>query len=64
MAKTVIDVARDNIALDRKAAEDQIVSGGVRDWTQYREVVGLIRGLDTATAYLNDLARNMEENDD
>ena len=64
MPKSVYDVLLDNIQEDRAAAEDQLISGGVKDHAQYREVVGVLRGLNTATQYIKDLANNNMEDDD
>ena len=50
MAKTVFDVLKEKIGDDKSA--------------QYKEVVGLIRGLEACNNHIEDLSRNYMENDD
>tara|TARA_B100002019_G_C21175181_1_gene550734 strand:+ start:585 stop:782 length:198 start_codon:yes stop_codon:yes gene_type:complete len=64
MAKTVFDVLRDKIEEDRSSAVDFLASGGAKDFAQYKEATGLIRGLETCLSHINDLARNFMEDDD
>jgi hypothetical protein len=65
MAKTVLDVLNDKIDEQVSSAMDFLKSGGAKDYAQYREVFGLIRGLETAKSHSSDLLRNhMMENDD
>ena len=52
MGTTVFDVLNKQIA------------GAVKDYADYREVVGLIRGLKSSLSYVNDLSRNFLEEDD
>lgn len=64
MAKTVFDVLKDKIEEDRSSAVDFLASGGAKDFTQYKEATGLIRGLETCLSHINDLARNYMDDDD
>ena len=65
MAKTVFDVLRDRFSEQKRSSEEFLNSGGCKDFAEYREVCGVIRGLDTALREINDLSRNyMEDNDD
>jgi hypothetical protein len=64
MAKTVFDVLRDKIEEDRSSAVDFLASGGAKDFTQYKEATGLIRGLETCLSHINGLARNYMDDDD
>lgn len=64
MAKTVFDVLKDKIEEDRSSAVDTLASGGVRDFAQYKEATGFIRGLETCLYHINDLARNFMDDDD
>ena len=47
------------------SAEEFLSSGGAKDYAQYQETVGLIRGLETCITYTKDLSRNYldEDND-
>ena len=64
MAKTVFDVLRDNIEVDKASALDFLESGGAKDFAQYKEITGLIRGLEASIEYIEDLSRNYMEDDD
>tara|TARA_R110002126_G_scaffold102647_1_gene234729 strand:+ start:55 stop:252 length:198 start_codon:yes stop_codon:yes gene_type:complete len=65
MAKTVFDVLADKLTDHKKSSEEFLNSGGCKDFAGYREVCGVIRGLDTALREINDLSRNyMEDEDD
>lgn len=41
-----------------------MASGNVKDYAEYRELVGLIRGLKLAFAETQDLLRNFEDQED
>tara|TARA_R110000751_G_scaffold62004_1_gene128322 strand:- start:50 stop:247 length:198 start_codon:yes stop_codon:yes gene_type:complete len=64
MAKTVFDVLNDKIEGDKSSALEFLGNGGAKDFAQYKEVVGLIRGLEASKAHMEDLAKNYMENDD
>tara|TARA_R110002051_G_scaffold90450_1_gene159312 strand:+ start:142 stop:342 length:201 start_codon:yes stop_codon:yes gene_type:complete len=64
MAKTVFDVLKDNIGADKASALEFLGGGGAKDFAQYKEVTGLIRGLESSLAYIEDLSRNYMEDDD
>ena len=64
MAKTVFDVLRDNIEVDKASALEFLGSGGAKDFAQYKEVTGLIRGLESSLSHIEDLSRNYMEDDD
>jgi len=65
MAKTVFEVLNDKFTDHRSSSEEFLISGGCKDFAEYRQVCGVIRGLDTALREINDLARNyMEDEDD
>lgn len=63
MAKTVFDVLIDKIAAHRNAVADSLVSGHGKDYAEYRELCGLIRGLETAQREIADLAQNYLDDD-
>ena len=63
-AKTVLDVLNDRINEEKSSALQFLGSGGAKDFAQYKEVAGLIRGLETCMGYVVDLARKQLEDDD
>ena len=63
MAKTVLDVLKDKFEEDKASALQFLGKGGVKDFAQYKEVTGMVRGLETCINYVEDLSRNMEEYD-
>ena len=64
MAKTVFDVLKDRIDGDISSAQSFLNAGSPKDYANYREVVGLIRGLEAIKSYIEDLAKNYMEDDD
>ena len=64
MAKTVFDVLKDRIDGDISSAQSFLNAGSPKDYANYREVVGLIRGLEASKSYIEDLAKNYMEDDD
>lgn len=65
MAKTVFDVLNDQIDSQLESAKDFLSSGAAKSYEGYREVVGLIRGLESSKSLIADLSRNyMDDNDD
>ena len=62
-AKTVFDVLEEKINEDKSSAVQFLGSGGAQDFAQYKEVTGLIRGLDSCLVHVKDLARNQLEDD-
>ena len=65
MAKTVFDVLKEKLTEQKRSSEEFIQSGAAKDFAEYREVCGVIRGFDTALREINDLSRNyMEDEDD
>ena len=63
MAKTVLDVLKDKFEEDKSSALQFLGRGGAKDFAQYKEVTGMVRGLETCINYVEDLSRNMEEYD-
>jgi|TARA_R110000764_G_scaffold29423_2_gene68931 hypothetical protein len=65
MAKTVFDVLKERIETDKVSAIEFLAGGGSKDYAQYKEVCGLIRGLESALLNIEDLSRNyMKEDND
>lgn len=63
MAKTVFDVLKDKIDDDISSAQSFLNAGSPKDYANYREVVGLIRGLEATKSYIEDLAKNYMDDD-
>ena len=64
MAKTVFDVLKEKIEADKVSAQEFLGNGGAKDFAQYKEVTGLIRGLNASLTHISDLSRNYMEDDD
>tara|TARA_R110000787_G_scaffold20570_2_gene61036 strand:+ start:379 stop:582 length:204 start_codon:yes stop_codon:yes gene_type:complete len=64
MAKTVFDVLKDRIEEQRSSAVEFLASGGCKDYAQYRDTCGLVRGLETTLSHMEDLSRNYLEDED
>ena len=65
MAKTIFDVLKDKLEEDRSSALQFLGGGGAKDFAQYKEITGLIRGLEACHNYVEDLSRNyMDEDND
>jgi|TARA_B100001094_G_scaffold46229_1_gene41365 hypothetical protein len=63
MAKTVFDVLKDKIDGDISSAQSFLTAGSPKDYAEFREVVGLIRGLGASKSYIEDLAKNYMDDD-
>ena len=63
MATTVYDVLIKQINEQKNSSMEFLKSGGPKDFSQYKEVIGLIRGLESSISIITDLQRNQEEND-
>jgi hypothetical protein len=64
MATTVFDVLNEKLTELKSSSEEFLHAGGATDYAGYKEVCGVIRGLDAALREINDLSRNYMENDD
>ncbi len=65
MAKTVFDVLTQKIDEDISSATQFLAGGSAKDFAGYKEIVGLIRGLEASKQYVEDLSRNyMDEDND
>ena len=64
MAKTVFDVLKEKLEDDKSSAQKFLGGGGSKDFAAYKEVVGLIRGLEAGINYVEDLAKNYMDNED
>ena len=61
---TVFDVIELKIKDSLVAAREHLCNGGAKDFAEYRETCGFIRGLETAQREVKDLARNFLEEDE
>ena len=57
MAKTVFDVLNERIGEQRSSAVEFLSNGSPKDYAEYKELCGVIRGLDAAISHINDLAQ-------
>jgi hypothetical protein len=64
MAKTVFDVLIEKFEEDIASSTQFLVGGGVKEFAEYKEVVGRIRGLQLAMQTTKDLSRSQMEDDD
>jgi len=64
MAKTVYDVLINSYEADVASAVEFLISGGAKDFAEYREVVGRVRGLRLAIESTKDLMRSQLEEDE
>tara|TARA_R100001530_G_scaffold73133_2_gene51573 strand:- start:150 stop:344 length:195 start_codon:yes stop_codon:yes gene_type:complete len=64
VAKTVFDVLKQKIDEDISSATAFLAGGSAKDFAGYKEIVGLIRGLEASKGYIEDLSRNMEDYDE
>jgi len=64
MAKTVFDVLTERIDEEISSAQVFLSGGSAKDYPQYKEIVGLIRGLRASKEHIEDLSRNYMDNDD
>jgi hypothetical protein len=65
VAKTVFDVLTQKIDEDISSATQFLAGGSAKDFAGYKEIVGLIRGLEASKQHVEDLSRNyMDEDND
>ena len=64
MADDIFTVLNKKIVEDRASAIESLASGGAKDFDQYKETTGYIRGLETCWRTVEDLSRNYMEHDD
>jgi|APGre2960657404_1045060.scaffolds.fasta_scaffold14088_2 hypothetical protein len=64
MAKSVFDVLVMKHEEDIASSTQFLINGGAKDFAEYREVVGRIRGLQLATQTTKDLSRSQMEEED
>jgi hypothetical protein len=61
---TAFDVVLKQIDDDRETRSRALVTGGAKSYDEYRHLCGEIQGLSRAHAYITDLVRKLERDDD
>lgn len=64
MAPTVFDVLDRKLADMQSQQEEFLSGGGAKDFSEYRESCGVIRGLAAARREIQDLSRNYTDDID
>jgi len=64
VAKTVFDVLIEKIEAHKNAAMESLVSGGAKDFAEYKAACGIIRGLSLARMEIQDLSRTLMDDED
>jgi hypothetical protein len=64
VAKTVFDVLIEKIEAHKIAAMESLVSGGAKDFAEYKAACGIIRGLSLARMEIQDLSRTLMDDED
>jgi len=64
MTTTVFDVLKKEIEEQKVSCTELLTSGGARDFAQYKDAAGFIRGLDTCLRSIEDLSRKFMDDDD
>jgi hypothetical protein len=64
MANTVMDLLQKRLKEQEDSHVQALAGGAVADYASYRELCGVIRGLQTAQREIADLVRKLKENDD
>ena len=64
MANTVMDLLQKKLKEQEDSHVQALAGGAVADYAAYRELCGVIRGLQTAQREIADLVRKLKENDD
>jgi hypothetical protein len=64
MANTVMELLQKKLKEQEESHVQALAGGAVADYAAYRELCGVIRGLQTAQREIADLVRKLKENDD
>ncbi len=64
MANTVMDLLQRKLKEQEESHVQALAGGAVADYAAYRELCGVIRGLQTAQREIADLVRKLRELDD
>lgn len=61
---SVAEVLTKRIQEEIDSASAALIAGGVKDFSQYKDATGFIRGLEFSKREINDLLRKLDEDDD
>ena len=64
MATTALDVVIKEIEERRESIAQALLAGSAKDFAEYKDLCGEIRGLSRAHAFITDLVRKMENDDE
>jgi hypothetical protein len=64
MDTQVLDYLRGKLQEELKSVEESLAQGVAKDYAEYQNLCGVIRGLLTAQREINDLLRRVKEHDD
>jgi hypothetical protein len=64
MEHQVLDLLKQRLEDQKISHIEALVGGRVTDYAEYRELCGIIRGLQTAQFEIADLVRKLKDNDD
>ena len=64
MTTTAFSVVLKEIEERRDSLAQALISGAAKDYSEYRSLCGEIRGLSHAHAYITDLVRRLETDDE
>jgi hypothetical protein len=61
---TAFDVVIKEIEERRESIAQALISGSAKDYSEYKFMTGEVQGLSRAHAFITDLVRNMENDDE
>jgi hypothetical protein len=64
MTTTAFSVVLKEIEEQRDSLAQALISGAAKDYSEYRSLCGEIRGLSHAHAFITDLVRRLEKDDE
>lgn len=64
MSNTTMDLLQRKLKEQEDSHIQALAGGAVHDYAAYRELCGVIRGLQTAQREIADLVRKLKDNDD
>jgi len=64
MATTAFTVVIKELEERRESIASALISGAAKDFAEYKDLCGEIRGLSRAHAFVTDLVRKMENDDE
>jgi hypothetical protein len=64
MATTVMELLQKKLEDRKQFIVESVGSGAAKDYAEYRDLCGVIRGLTTAQQEIEDLVRKLKDDDD